>query len=146
MKEELVGILKVYLADSYALYFKAHGYHWNIEGCNFPQYHQFYGMIAEDAYSAVDPTAEYIRALQAYAPFKMSRFVQMTTIPETEIDSSCEAMNMDLLMATEKIISTVNNAFQIAINSNEQGIGNFLSERDSQHKKFAWQLRSSLKM
>lgn len=145
MNEELVSALKEVLSDSYSLYFKSKGYHWNVEGIYFIQFHELFGDIADDAYSATDPLAEYIRALQAYAPFKMSRFLEMTSVKETEVGSDCHMMLADLLMSTEQITMCVNRALTLAIESNEQGIANFLADRDSQHKKYAWQLRSSLK-
>lgn len=145
MNEELISALKIVLADHYALYFKAQGHHWNVEGKNFPQYHEFYSMVYEDAYGAVDMVAENIRKLGAYAPFKMSRFVELTTIPETEVNSDCMSMNMDLLMAVNSTINSVNKAFAAASAANEQGIANDMADRDSRLKKVAWQLRSTLK-
>ena len=144
MNEELVNALKEVLADSYSLYFKAKGYHWNVEGIHFTQFHDMFESIASDVYEATDPLAEYIRSLQAYAPFKMSRFLEMSSVKETEVGSDCHMMLADLLMATEQILICVNNAISLAMSANQQGIANFLSERDAQHKKWAWQLRASL--
>jgi starvation-inducible DNA-binding protein len=143
--EELINSLKVVLADHYALYFKAQGHHWNVEGKNFPQYHDFYGMIYEDAYGSVDMIAENIRKLGAYAPFKMSRFAQLTSIAETEVGPSCEDMNADLLVAVSATIASVNRVFNAATAANEQGIADDMAARDGQLKKIAWQLRSTLK-
>ena len=145
MNEELINALKVALADHYALYFKAQGHHWNVEGKNFPQYHDFYAMVYEDAYGSVDMIAENIRKLDAYAPYKMSRLMQLTTIPETDVSSECESMNEDLLQAVQMAIVSVNNAFAIANQSNEQGIADDMAARDGCLKKIAWQLRASLK-
>jgi len=145
MNEELIVALKEVLADSYSLYFKAKGYHWNVEGIHFAELHNLFGDIASDAYEATDPLAEYIRALQAYAPFKMSRFLEISSVKETEVGDDCRMMLADLLMATEQTIVCVNRTFDIANSANEQGIANFLAERDSEHKKYAWQLRASLK-
>lgn len=143
--EELVNSLKVVLADHYSLYFKAQGYHWNVEGKNFPQYHDFYAMIYGDAIGAVDMVAENIRKLQAYAPFKMNRMLSLTTIPETEVSTDCESMNADLLVAVEAAIVTVNRAFDLATAVKEQGIADDMAARDGCLKKIAWQLRSTLK-
>lgn len=145
MKEELIAALKVLLADEYALYFKAQGHHWNVESKMFSQYHEFYAEIADDVYGAIDPTAENIRKLGAYTPFKMSRLIEFTTIPETDVDSSCESMNADLLAATEAIIVTVGRAFDAATSANEQGIADFLAGRDDMHKNWRWQLLSSMR-
>ena len=145
MKEELIAALKVLLADEYALYFKAHGHHWNVESKMFSQYHEFYAEIAEDVYGAIDATAENIRKLGAYAPYKMSRLMELCTIPETDVSSDCESMNADLLAATEAIIVTVGRAFDAATYANEQGIADFLAGRDDEHKKWRWQLLSSMR-
>jgi len=39
--EKLIEQLKVILGTNFALYYKAHSYHWNVEGPDFPQYHKF---------------------------------------------------------------------------------------------------------
>lgn len=145
MNEALIEALKVVQADHYSVYFKAHGFHWNVEGKNFPQYHDFYADIYEEVYDAIDVIAEDIRKLGAYAPFKMSRFLELTTIEETEVGSMCEAMNADLLIAIQKAIVTVNVAFDIATATKEQGVADDMAARDAMLKKWAWQLRVSLK-
>jgi starvation-inducible DNA-binding protein len=145
MNEDLVDALKVVLANSYAVYFKAHGYHWNVEGINFKEFHILFEDIYSDVYESVDPTAEYIRALQAYAPFKMSRFLELATVKESEVGSDPISMATDLLSSIETAIVDNLKAFGIAQSANEQGIANFLAERDDLYKKWAWQLRVSIK-
>lgn len=145
MNEQLVNALKVFLADTYSVYFKAQGYHWNVEGMNFHEYHGLFSDIYDDMIGSVDTIAENIRKLQVYAPFKMSRFVELSTIAETEVASDCHSMTADLLVAVEAAIITCNSAFQSASAANEQGIANDLADRDGMLKKWAWQLRSSLK-
>ena len=50
----LVDQLKIVQADAFTLYLKAHFYHWNIEGPNFPQYHDFLQNFYEDVFASVD--------------------------------------------------------------------------------------------
>jgi DNA-binding ferritin-like protein len=50
-----------------------------------------------------------------------------------------------LLTINEGLIKSVNLAFKAANDANEQGIANFLAERDDMHKKWAWQLKASTK-
>jgi starvation-inducible DNA-binding protein len=145
MNEELVNALKTVLADHYSLYFKAQGYHWNVEGSDFQEYHALFSNIYEDAIGAVDGIAENIRKLNAYAPFKMSRFVELTTLTETEIGSDPSSMVLDLLVAIEAAIASNLAAFACAGMCNEQGIANDLADRDGLLKKWRWQLRSSAK-
>ena len=63
--EELVQSLKVSLANHYAFYLKAHYYHWNVTGPNFPQYHDFLENIYTEVYGVVDKIAEEIRKNQS---------------------------------------------------------------------------------
>lgn len=143
--EELVNAIKTSLADHYALYFKAQGYHWNVEGHDFEEYHQLFSKIYDDAIGAVDNMAENIRKLGAYAPYKMSRLMQMTTVPETEVASDCSSMCMDLLMSIEPAIASNMAAYRAAEAAGEVGISNFHADRDGMLKKWRWQLRSSCK-
>lgn len=144
--EELVNALKVVLADHYAIYFKSQGYHWNVEGSDFSEYHAFFSMIYEDAIGSVDMIAEDIRKCQAYAPFKMSRFIELATVEETEVASDCRSMAADLLVALEAAIVSNKEAYALANENNlASGIANDLAGRDGMLNKWAWQLRSSLK-
>lgn len=145
MNEELVNCLKTVLADHYALYFKAQGHHWNVEGADFQEYHALFSSIYDDAIGAVDGIAENIRKLDSYAPFKMSRFMELATIQETEVGADPKMMVADLLMALESIIASNLMAFECAARVNEQGIANDLADRDGMLKKWRWQLRSSMK-
>lgn len=60
--------LKQVLGTSFAFYIKAAGFHWNIEGPNFPQYHAFLGDLYNEVYGSIDQLAEIIRQLDSYAP------------------------------------------------------------------------------
>ncbi|MFY8211365.1 MAG: ferritin-like domain-containing protein, partial [Candidatus Nanopelagicus sp.] len=65
----LADSLKVVLASSFVLYLKAHNFHWNIEGPNFPQYHKFLANFNSEIFdNAIDRTAEFVRVLDQYAP------------------------------------------------------------------------------
>jgi len=143
--EELVSAIKVALADHYALYFKAQGHHWNVEGPDFEEYHSLFSKVYEDAIGAVDDMAENIRKLNAYAPFKMTRFSELATVPETEVAPDCHSMAGDLLSAIELVIASNLMAYRAAEAAGEVGISNFHQDRDGLLKKWRWQLRASLK-
>lgn len=145
MMEQLVSAIKVALADHYALYFKAQGYHWNVECSDFEEYHQLFGKIYDDAIDAVDDMAENIRKLGAYAPYKMTRFAELTTVPETDVSSDCSAMCADLLSALEPVIASNLAAYRAAEAAGEVGVSNFHQDRDGMLKKWRWQLRASCK-
>ena len=141
----LADSLKTLLATEFAYYLKAHAFHWNVEGSDFYQYHTFFQAIYEDAYSAVDPTAEYIRALGEYTPGSMERFLELSIIPGQTKIPRARLMIEELLANSGQMIELLDQCFAEATQENKQDIANFIAERLSQTNKFAWQLRSSLK-
>jgi len=141
----LADSLKTLLATEFAYYLKAHAFHWNVEGSDFYQYHKFFQKIYEDAYSAVDPTAEYIRALGEYTPGSMERFLELSIIPGQTKIPRARLMIEELLANSGQMVELLNQCFAEATQENKQDIANFIAERLSQTNKFAWQLRSSLK-
>jgi len=127
------------------MYFVAHGYHWNVEGPDFSQYHELFATIYEDVYSSIDPIAEDLRKLDEYAPFTLSKFIELRTVESVEVAPNPKAMAKALLKVNEGVLVTIGKAFASATKANEQGIANFLAERDDMHKKWHWQLTASTK-
>ena len=143
--ETLIEMMRKVLADTFAMYLKAHNYHWNVEGANFPQYHEFFGNLYEELHGAVDPIAEEIRAMNAYAPGSFSRFLELTEIEdELAIPSGIE-MAARLSIDNEKVLSTLNLAFKLADELDQQGLADFIAGRIDAHKKHGWMLRSITK-
>ena len=80
----LVDELKKVHADAFTFYLKAHYYHWNVEGPNFPQYHDFLQNLYQEVFASVDTLAELIRTLDSYAPGTLTRLKELTSIEETD--------------------------------------------------------------
>ena len=127
------------------MYFVAHGYHWNVEGQDFSQYHALFADIYEDVYSSIDIIAEDLRKLDEYAPFTLSKFIDLRTVESVEVAPNPKAMAKALLKVNEGVLVTIGKAFASATKANEQGIANFLAEREDMHKKWQWQLTASTK-
>jgi starvation-inducible DNA-binding protein len=140
--EVLQNLMKKLLADTFALYLKSQNYHWNVEGSDFAQYHDFFGDLYEEVYSAVDPTAEQIRTLDTYAPGSLSRFSELTDIEDEMMTPDAREMCRRLLVDNQKVLTTLNMTFKIANNFDKQGIADFIAARIDAHEKHAWMLRS----
>lgn len=143
--EQLIEKLRVLLGTVVAFKFKAHGYHWNVEGDDFPQYHEFFEEIYEDADGSIDPIAESLRKLNVYAPFKLTRFQELSMLPDTDVTSDAEEMAADLLRANEMIVALLMDTFDVASAARQQGIANLIADRIDMHQKWSWQLRASTK-
>jgi starvation-inducible DNA-binding protein len=143
--ETLVEIMRKVLADTFAMYLKAHNYHWNVEGPNFPQYHDFFGKLYEELHGAVDPIAEEIRSLDAYAPGSFARFLELTEIQDETNVPMAREMATKLLADNQIVLNTLNMAFKLADQFDKQGLADFVAGRIDVHNKHAWMLRSIIK-
>ena len=142
----LADSLKTLLATNFAYYLKAQGFHWNVEGPDFSELHDFFQEIYEDAYSAIDPTAEYIRYLGEYSPASLERFSELTEISGQTKIPRARLMLEELKANNDQMLDLLNRCFAEANDVNEQGIANFIAERLSAHGKYRWQLTSYLKV
>ena len=137
--------LKTLLASNFAYYLKAQMFHWNVEGPDFAQLHDFFAEIYTDAYGAVDQIAEYIRTLDDYAPGSLERFSELSEIPGQTKIPRARLMLEELLADTETMKSIVMQVFKVAQAEGREDIANFMAERQNSHGKYAWQLKSFLK-
>ena len=142
----LADALKTLLATSYAFVIKAQNFHWNVEGPNFPQYHEFLGNLYEEVYdNAIDQTAELIRQLDSYTPGSITRFAELSQIGDQTKIPRAELMIAELHDDNAKILHMWKEAFPIAEQENEQGVADFIASRIDAHGKHGWMLRSLLK-
>lgn len=144
--DELIATLKLALGNTFFMYFKAHSYHWNVEGSDFSQYHDFFAGLYEDLYGAVDPLAENLRKLDVYAPISMMELYNYKTIQEdTYKPANINEMLNSLLLANNETHIVLTKLFDLATAAKEQGLANFAADRMDTHRKHAWQIKSSLK-
>ena len=141
----LADNLKVLLASSHSLYLKAANFHWNVEGPGFPQYHEFLGDFYAEIYGTVDTIAEYIRALDVYAPGSLTRFSELTIIEDVVGQMTALEQFSMLLADSMKLLDYLNVTFTVATGENQQGIANFIAERVDAMQKHNWMIRSILK-
>ena len=139
-----VALQKV-LDHTIVFYYAAHRAHWNVEGEDFTEYHELFSNIYEDAIDSVDGIAENMRRLQAF-PKTLTESVMNASFKDDMTTSDSEELAGGLLDKILILNGAILAAFGVATSANEQGIANFLAERDDLTKKWAWQLRSSLKM
>lgn len=142
---ELIEQMKVCLASAFSLYLKAHYFHWNVEGKDFHQFHGFLGDFYDEVFGSVDPMAEELRTLGAYAPGSLERFKTLTKI-EDELNVP-EALRMIriLQMDNQIMIKELKAARQMADEQGANGLVNFLEDRLDKHWKHDWQLKAILK-
>lgn len=141
----VVSALRRVLADAVSLALRAQGFHWNVVGSDFSEYHALFESIYSDVYESIDPIAENIRKLDGIAPFRLPELMALRSLVDQPLGSMLPiAMVSDLLVGNEQMLVCLKDAFAVANHANQQGIANFIAERIDQHMKWSWQLKSSL--
>jgi starvation-inducible DNA-binding protein len=142
----LVDDLKTLLATQYAFVIKAQLFHWNVEGPDFAQLHEFFGNIYEEVYeNSIDQTAEFIRILDDYTPGSFERFAELSLITGQTKIPRARLMIEELFADAEQVIALLNQTFDAAEAEDQQGICDFLAGRIDAMGKHRWMLRSFLK-
>ena len=137
------GLAKL-LADTYAVYLKTHGYHWNVRGPNFSQLHALFMAQYTEMWTAIDEVAERIRALGVVAPGSFSEFAKLTVIKESEGAPNASEMIMELVAGQEAVVKTARGMFAIVDKAGDEPTADLLTQRMQIHEKNAWMLRSLL--
>jgi starvation-inducible DNA-binding protein len=142
---ELLMALRIVLANKFVMYFKAHSYHWNVESDRFKMLHDFFGEIYGEIHTSIDPVAEHIRILGAYAPISLMELYNYKLIDEDSTKpASCREMLISLGATNQQVIESLNKLFELAEAQNEHGLADFVAGRIDVHKKHGWMIKSHI--
>ena len=145
-EKDLIDALKTLKSMVVKMYVQSHGYHWNVEGSNFPQYHKFLLKIYSDVYESIDPIAENIRKLGAKAPFGLKSWLEGSALEISDSENlDARTMLQELVQTNTVVLAMLRRTYDISNELDEQGICNFLAGRIEQHKFWQWQLTATLK-
>ena len=140
--EQLIEQMKIILGTNFGLYFKAHTFHWNVEGPNFAEYHNFLGAFYEGVFANTDLIAEHIRALGSYAPTTLARMMELSKVQDIVAIPSPLIMMSELAQDNDKYIMELRAGIAIADAADEPAVGNFLQDILDAHQKHGWMLKS----
>ena len=128
------------LADTYAVYLKTHGYHWNVRGPTFGSLHALFMTQYTEMWNAIDLIAERIRALGSYAPQGYAAFGKLSTIKDGNPENDAQAMLKELAADHATLVATAKAARDAA----DEVTASLIDDRIEAHEKHAWMLRASL--
>lgn len=143
-RAEVARELSKALADSYAVYLKTHGYHWNVRGPEFFSLHNLLEQQYRDIWAALDDIAERIRALGELAPQGGAAFANLTSIKDGDPEKDAGEMLKDLIKDHGAVINTLRAALDVADEAGDEASVDLMTQRLAAHEKAAWMLRSSL--
>lgn len=143
--EELKTALKIAIANTFAMYYKAQALHWNVEGMFFGQFHEFYGNVYEELYESIDKSAEQLRALGEYAPASIDELYRYKTVNESQLNNDVTSQLEDLLVTNNMLLESWNKVLTEAKEEMQYGLENYAAERIDAHKKHEWMIKSYLR-
>ena len=121
------------------------GYHWNLVGRDFNEFHKFFKKIYEHYDSAIDPVAENILKLGDETPYMLVDFHELSCLKEPRvIGGNLDGMLQSAFRVNGMLIERTKEAFEVAESEREVGVSNYLADLLDKHMEFQWKLRSTL--
>ena len=144
--EKLIQAMKIAFASEFNFYLRTHACHWNVQGPDFKQYHELFGIIYNEVYDSIDTFAENIRKLDSIVDVDSINQRSMVNLPDMEDNLAEPASMVEMLLGdNERLVKLFGAVYQLAESAGEFGLANFLAERQDAHRKHGWMLRSSIK-
>ena len=143
-RETMAKAVTALLADTYALYFKTHAYHWNVTG---PRFHDLHTMFEEqytELWTATDDIAERIRALGVLAPISYEEMGASAKIKHDSATPDANTMVANLVAGHEQVVRTAREALKLAEEHGDEATSDLIAPRITLHEKTAWMLRATL--
>ena len=132
------------LADNATLYFKTHGFHWNVTGPMFQTLHLMFETHYNEMWMAMDQIAERMRAIGAYAAGSWADIHRNASIQEADGVPNAQDMIRELVAGHESLIRTARALLPIAEAAGDEVTADLVTQRLTIHEKTAWMLRSLL--
>lgn len=143
--EELVKAATRMMSETFMLYLKTHGFHWNVEGPHFVSLHTLFEQQYTEMWMAIDQLAEHLRTMGVYAPTSHAQFAANSAIQDTDKVSDAQAMVAELVAGHTTLAATLRDVIALAEKHGCAGTADLATQRLEVHNKAAWMLRSILK-
>jgi starvation-inducible DNA-binding protein len=143
-RPEIATALSRLLADSYTLYLKTHGFHWNVVGPRFYELHKLFEEQYTELQGSVDTIAERIRALGTKAPGSYAELGKLTALREETGTPSAKEMIRQLLADNRAVARSAEAAVEVAEAGHDVATADLATQRVEIHEKAAWMLDSLL--
>lgn len=144
-KTAMAKDLAVLLSDIVTAKYIFQGYHWNVLGPDFGEYHEYFATLYTDLDSSIDPTAENILKVGFPSPYLLSDFLEMSCIKEDRQDGTSTQF---MLQSALRVLMHLKDAHCAAFDKAEEcklyGLADFLAGRIDIYAKWIWQTKAYL--
>jgi len=141
---KVVKQLNVLLSNYSVYYQNLRNFHWQIVGINFFEIHRLYEELYNDAKLKVDEIAERIRTLGNKPMGKMSEYLRLSDIKETDNDLGDIKMAKTILDNHRYLIKLLRITIKEAGKAGDEGTIDLLGSHLSEMEKKSWMLNAWL--
>ncbi len=143
LKEINVGLAQA-VSETFTLYVKTQGYHWNVVGPAFRALHEMFEEQYIELRDAADVLAERMRALGATAPGSFTEFMELAEIKDHEPVKDSTDMVRILADGHETAARIMRPLVEVCEKAGDSGTADLVTERLLSHAKHAWMLRAMI--
>ncbi len=142
-RKDVAQKLGIVLADSYQLFIKTQGVHWNVTGPVFYSLHKLTEEHYQNLFTAIDALAERIRALGEKAPASYSKYGQLSAIKDEDEPATAFDMIEMLSRDHETVCQSLRSAIEYSEDKRDFVSADMLTGRLAWHEEAIWMLRAT---
>lgn len=143
--KQLIQVLTAASSTNFALYYVSHAAHVNVVGRNFYADHGLLGDIYEDLQGQIDTYAEFLRTIDSFMPSSLKAVMKSSVISGDLTGDTADEFIEQLIGDNRAMIDCLELLYEEAEAEGEIGLSNYAQDRLIVHKKFQWQLKSTMK-
>lgn len=137
-----IARLQVVLSDLSVLYTKVRNFHWNVEGANFKELHEYFEELYTSLAEHIDEVAETIRMRQDTPVASMAQFLELAHLTEVVEKVSQKEMLTTLISDYEHMLQELKNLQNLADKEDDILIDDLSVSLTKEYEKVLWFLRS----
>lgn len=145
----ITDVLKRTLANHIVGYLGVQGYHWNVEGINFSQYHDLFNSVYTDYYDQIDTLGELIRTISDTKDYvnidievlKLNKSINIKLI----VGNNAIDMCMSIIDINDALILDYKELVELGTKSNDLGLVDYCTSRINEVTKLNWLIKAATK-
>ena len=141
-RQDMIKELEVTLADTFMIMIKTQGVHWNVTGSSFFSVHNLTEEHYKALFEAIDNLAERIRTLGGKATASYNRYMELTSLKETDQPAEVHEQLQWLIEDHEAIARRLRPLVGKAEEENDWVTHDMLTGRLGFHEEAVWMLRA----
>jgi starvation-inducible DNA-binding protein len=145
MNKQVLLLIRSLYATNFVTYYKTHAFHFNVEGKNFSQDHEFLNELYDFLWKESDNIGEQIRQLNKATPTTLKSLIEMSSTEEDTLITTPEDMYMCLSKDLQSLIDIGNDLYKAAGSCNCYALETYIGDYLTGVSKYKWMIDATLK-